>query len=103
METDNSRDRQNYIILIILFIFQTISNAFRDDDINSFNNIKFGVLILVMIIFISEILLNHVKIDYLKYEGKIIFLWYFSLLCISIFWMIRKTGLYFCPHIQKSR
>lgn len=102
METDNSRDRQNYIILIILFIFQTISNAFRDDDINSFDNIKFGVLILVMIIFISEILLNHVKIDYLKYEGKIIFLWYFSLLCISIFWMIRNNSWNNAPFITGS-
>lgn len=102
METGNSKDKQNFIILIILFIFQTISNAFRDDDINSFNNVKFVVLIILLIVFTSEILLNHVKINYLKYESKIIFLWYFALLCISIFWMLKNNSWNSAPFITGS-
>lgn len=102
MDTDNSKDRQNFIILIILFIFQTISNALRDDSINSFNNIKFVVLIVVLIIFTSEILLNHVKINYLRYESKIVFLWYLVLLCISIFWMLKNNTWNNAPFITGS-
>lgn len=93
------QNKQNFTILVILFIFQTISNAFRDDNINAFNNIKFLVLIFVIIVFTSELLLNHTNIHYLRYESKIVFVWYISLLAISIFWMIRNNSWNIAPFL----
>lgn len=102
MGINNSKDKQNkqnYIILIVLFIFQAISSALRDDEIYIFDNIKTVVLILVIITFTSEILLNHIKITYLKNESRIIFCWYLLLLLISIFWMSKNNSWNSAPFI----
>lgn len=93
-------EKTNFFLLIVVLIFQTIDNAFRDNDVNILGNIKLPILLFTLAIFSIELFISHRKILFLKYESKLVIIWYLLLLIISIYWMYRNNTWNTSPFIM---
>ena len=84
-------EKTNFFLLIVVLIFQTVDNAFRDNNVAIFGNIKLVILLFTFVIFSIELFVGHRKILFLKYESKVVITWYLLLLIISIYWMYKNN------------